>query len=221
MHVGMEEAVANGMPQEALDDRVGERVEIEAARLERRQVGERRAFDPVGGEHLPRGQRPVDLGHAEVRIIRRHCSPSPAMAAASMRRSISSLTDWASVSMASTGRSRRRSARAALDQPRGKEEDRRDRRAKRCSMPGRRILTATSRPSVRLARCTWAIEAAATGGPKIARTGLAAGAPRLAFRSSARASSIAKGGRRSCSVRSSGARLARRYRAASPGTARA
>ena len=70
-------------------------------------VGERRAFDPFGGEHLARGARPFDLAARGNPDRPRHWRAISAIAAASMRRSISSLTDCASVATASTGRNRR------------------------------------------------------------------------------------------------------------------
>src|SRR5947207_3422189 len=87
-------------------------------------------------------------------------SASSEAAAASKRRSISSCTDCASVSTTSTGFSRRkcgwvRSARRASHKNRSRS------RAIARAIPGRNTLTATSAPSVVLAKCNCAIEAAA------------------------------------------------------------
>ena len=76
------------------------------------------------------------------------------------------------------------------------------------SMPGRKTLTATSRnwPSrvIKVAKCTWAIEALATGTrsklAKISSTGF-----RKARSMVATATSLEKGGTRSCSLASSSA----------------
>ena len=123
MHVGMEEAVANGMAQKTLDDRDRRGGRDRGRGLcSAAMIGERRAVDPFGGEHLPRGaaaSRPRARGSPDHRRYSRAIS---FMAAASMRRSISSLTDCASVSTASTGRRRLGRRAHALDQARGEEE---------------------------------------------------------------------------------------------------
>ena len=70
------------------------------------------------------------------------------------------------------------------------------------SMPGLSTLTATSRPSFSTAKCTWAIEALATGAAsKLAKT-LSIGRPN-ARSTVSRATSAGKGGTRSCSLASS------------------
>ena len=69
MHVGMEEAVAQGMPQKALDHRAGEAPEIESLCFECGAIGERRRFDPFEREHVASGAVPVNRGHAEIRVV--------------------------------------------------------------------------------------------------------------------------------------------------------
>ena len=71
VHVGMEEAVADGVAEEALDHRIAERHEVEALLLEAVDRGDGRTVDPLGGEHVPRRALPVDLGHAEAGIVPR------------------------------------------------------------------------------------------------------------------------------------------------------
>ena len=69
-------------------------------------------------------------------------------------------------------------------------------------MPGRSTLTATSRPSFSTAKCTWAIEALATGAAsKLVKT-LSIGRPK-ARSTVSRATASGKGGTRSCSLASS------------------
>ena len=92
-------------------------------------------------------------------------------AAASIRKSISSFTLSQSVRTPSTGRKRladgiRVSTRWATNIKVDNSV------VSFCSMPGRNILTATCFPSLSLALCTCAIEAAATGGPKSSNSSL-------------------------------------------------
>ena len=89
-------------------------------------------------------------------------------AAASSRKSISTVTERRKVSTTSTSRSRRASAERSSAWRATKLKARRS-AWKRCSTPGRSTLTATARgPSAvaTSARCTCAIEAAATAGPE-------------------------------------------------------
>ena len=68
MHVGVEEAIAQRVPQEALEHSVAERRQIEAAGLERGAVIEWRAVDPFQRQYLTRGAVPVHRRHAEVQV---------------------------------------------------------------------------------------------------------------------------------------------------------
>ena len=70
------------------------------------------------------------------------------------------------------------------------------------SMPGRSTLTATSRPSCSTAKCTWAIEAEATGSTSNCANNLSGGAPSAASTQAA-AWADGNGGTRSCSSASS------------------
>ena len=72
------------------------------------------------------------------------------------------------------------------------------------SMPGRSTLTATSRPSFRIAKCTCAIDALATGAASKLAKIAPSGWPN-AFSTIARATSSGNGGTRSCSRASSSA----------------
>ncbi|CAM5218935.1 hypothetical protein BTHI11S_00858 [Bosea thiooxidans] len=116
-------------------------------------------------------------------------------AAASSRRSISIATERARVSTTPVKRRRRASAERASAVSAPKRIAARS-RLKRSRMPGRRILTATSRPSFSRARWTWAIEAAATG--SLNSTKIASSFSSCAASTMARASAIEKAGIRSC-----------------------
>ena len=64
MHVGVKEAVADGVAQEGLDDRAPERRPVEARGLDGREIVEADAVDPGGGQHVAGGQIPFGLRHA-------------------------------------------------------------------------------------------------------------------------------------------------------------
>ena len=69
MHIGMEKAVAQRMPQEGLDQRVGEHVEIMAGCLQPLDIGHLDAVDPLHGDDVAAGALPIDFGDAEARIL--------------------------------------------------------------------------------------------------------------------------------------------------------
>ncbi len=69
MHVGVEEAVAQRVAQEALDHVAAKRRQVEALGRKRGVVVERRAVDPFEREHFARGAVPVDAGHAKVGVL--------------------------------------------------------------------------------------------------------------------------------------------------------
>ena len=133
------------------------------------------------------------------------------------------VTERASVSTTSTRRSRRASGRQSLGRAARRRTCRRDRAAKRRSMPGRSTLTATSRSPVGVAharRCTCAIEAAATGSPKSTKNSR----QRPPERRLDRAAGLGARERRACGPAAARARAPprrRRCRAASRGTGRA
>ena len=167
MHVGVEEAVAQRVAQEGLDHRAGEVLEVEALGFELGAVVQRRAVDPVERQHVLGGAVPVHRRHAEVRD-RPWCSP-PSRTARRLRAAgpSRSQTERRSVATVSIRRSRRASADSASARRAANVKASRSTR-KRCSMSGRSTLTATGlRPSgvSTSARCTCAIEAAATAGP--------------------------------------------------------
>ena len=143
-------------------------------------------------------------------------------AAASSRRSISIATERRSVSTTSIMRSRRASAERLSAWRAAKVKASRSTR-KRRSTPGRSTFTATGlRPSgvATSARCTCAIEAAATGGPNDAKASL----QRLAERGRDRALRPRPAGTApSCpaAIRDRAPARRRPRRAASPGTGRA
>ena len=69
MHVGVEEAVAQRVAQEGLDDRAAELLEHEALGGELGAVVQRRRLDPFERQHVARGQVPVHCRHAEFQIL--------------------------------------------------------------------------------------------------------------------------------------------------------
>ncbi len=168
MHIGMEEVVAQRMPQEGLDQRVGEHIEVMAGPPSALDIGHLDAVDPLHGDDVAAGALPIDFGDPEAGILLgvfRYFES----AAASRRRSISTLVVCSNVRVTSTGLRRRldgikRSCRwatryiALISLP------------KRCRTPGRTTLTATRlRPCAcrTSAGCTCAIEAAAIGSSKL------------------------------------------------------
>ncbi len=68
VHVGMEEAVAQRLLDEAAHDGLGDAPGIVTCRLERFDVAHWYAVDPFAGQDAPRGAVPVDHGHAEIGI---------------------------------------------------------------------------------------------------------------------------------------------------------
>ena len=108
MHVGVEEAVAHGVAQEGLQHLAADRLEIIALGRDALDVRQRNAVDPFERQHLASRAVPVDAGHANLRIVGDIVANSEA-AAASRRKSVSSLTVRASVSTTSIMRSRRAS----------------------------------------------------------------------------------------------------------------
>ena len=71
MHVGMEEAIAERMAEERLDQAAGERRQVVAGCAERGEIGKLDAVDPFEREHVARRQLPLDLRHAEPLVRRR------------------------------------------------------------------------------------------------------------------------------------------------------
>ena len=170
MHVGVEEAVAQRVAQEILDHGAAERRQVEALGCERGVVVERRAVDPFQRQHLARGAVPVDRSARGSPCPRAYSPPSRrARRPPGGNPFRSSPSGPASPpprpGAAAALRARKLSALRAAK----KKASRSD--LKRRSTPGRRIFTATGlrAPSFSTsARCTCAIEAAATAGPKLA-----------------------------------------------------
>ncbi len=168
MHVGVEEAVAQRMAQEALDHRAAERRQVEARGGERRAVVQRRAVDPFERQHVAARcgpSRPRARGSRHRRVVFSAISES---AAASSRRSISIATERrqrvdhldAAAAAAPPAEAPRRCGRRSRKLSRSRGETRARRRAAGSSP---RPLAAP-RGVATSARCTCAIEAAATGG---------------------------------------------------------
>ena len=117
MHVGMKEAIAQRLRQEAADHEIGDALGIVTCRDNRGRIAQGRAVDPFAGQHTIGSAAPVDVRHAEIRIAARALFELRC-AAASMRRSSSSATETARVSTIAIGRRRlasgmNRSARRA------------------------------------------------------------------------------------------------------------
>ena len=69
MHVGMEEAVAQRMPEKRLNEVAGNRLEVVASGGKASQIVHLDAVDPLHGDHIAAGPLPVDRGHAEAWIV--------------------------------------------------------------------------------------------------------------------------------------------------------
>ena len=172
MHVGVEEAVAQRMAQEGLDHRAREVLEIVALGFEPGAVGERRRLDPFEREHVARGAVPVHRGHAEIGIVpgvlrhlreRGRLEPQIHLDRDRARERLRPPRPAAAAALPPTIASALRAAKVKASRS----------TLKRCSMPGRSTFTATGRRSpsaTTSARCTCAIEAAATGGPNDANS---------------------------------------------------
>ena len=223
MHVGMKEAVADGMPQKdsGSDDRASARRSSPAAPERRR--------DPTSGvpsiHSLVSTRRAVrghsTCGNAEARIFGDVARPSPAIAAASMRRSISISTDCASVAdridRPQAPRCGAAAARPAA--PRRRSFEIAWRNAARS--PGRRIFTATRGRRRRASRDAPGRSRRPPPADRIPRT-----APRLGAETapSIIGPRLVHAERRQAVLQAAQIRRRaprRRYRAASPGTARA
>ena len=160
MHVGVEEAVAQGVAQEGLDQLAPERgrIEAELPSAPGSLSGVPSIHSIVRTSRVVRSQ---SIFGARKSGIVGEVLAEFAAAAASSRKSISMRTERASVSTTSTGAAVAVAARTAR-RARG-EEHVGEVALKRRSTPGRSSLTATSRsPSASRtrARCTCAIEAA-------------------------------------------------------------
>ena len=143
MHVGVEEAVAQRVAQERLDQRPAELGRVEAEFGEARGIAERRPVDPFHRQRFAGRAVPIDLRRAEPGIV------GEVLGELGSRRRFEAevhldRTLRASVSTTSTRRSRRSlgSKRSALRAAKNMSERS---RAKRRSTPGRNSLTATSR----------------------------------------------------------------------------
>ena len=167
MHVGVEEAVAQRVAQEGLDHRARQLLEIEALRLRAaaRSV-QRNAVDPFERQHVRAVRSQSTAGTRKSGSP--WCSP-PSRTARRLRAAGPSRCAPSGAALSAT-----RSAAAAAPRPRTLSALRAAKMkasrstAKRRSMPGRSTFTATGfGPSAMTtsARCTCAIEAAATAGP--------------------------------------------------------
>ena len=115
VHVGVEEAVAQGVAQERLDQRARQRWRIEPE-FGRDAPGSASgdAVDPLHRHHFARRAVPVDRRRAKVGIVAARFSTNSDAAAASSRKSISIRTERASVSTTWARRKRRSSRLEAL-----------------------------------------------------------------------------------------------------------
>ena len=178
MHVGMEKAVAQRLGEEAAHQSQRDFLGIMARGAQRVGVADGRAVDPFAGQHARRGAGPVHMRHAEFRVAagalvkfgsrrrfhaqiqlqrhRRRQRLAPARSSAAAAPRPKSVRPCAANS-ASASRSR---ANIVLDA--GPQHLHRRRPA----------------PSLVVARCTWAMEAAATGAPKLENR-LSTGLPKL------------------------------------------
>src|SRR3546814_3164400 len=72
MHVGVEEACRDRLPQESMDERARERRQIVARVDQRLAVGQLDAVDPFERQHAPRGALPIDRGDVILRLGLHH-----------------------------------------------------------------------------------------------------------------------------------------------------
>ena len=166
MHVGVEEAVAHGVLQESAHDREAERPAVEAGGVDPRDVGDGDAVDPLHGQHATRRALPVDLGHAEVGVVLDvlgHLGDGGGLEPQVHfdLGGVAQVVDDGDRLQAPRGRVK------AFDLARG-EVVAVEVAAEALLDAGAKDLTATVRrplPSSTTALCTWAMEAAATGGP--------------------------------------------------------
>ena len=160
-----EEAVAQRVAQEGLDHRAAELLEDRSPWPRARRGRQRRRLDPF--ERRARRARGRSQSTAGTRNrISRVFSAISESAAASSRRSISIATARRSVSTTSTSRSR--APRRRISRPcRRRSRTTRDRREAALDALGRSTSRRPRRPppAAISARCTCAIDAAATGGP--------------------------------------------------------
>ena len=167
MHVGVEEAVAQGVAQERLDELAAERADVEALRRQPLGIAERRAVDPFHRQHFARGAVPVDRRRAKIGVVlevlaifggRGGLQAKIHLHAHRARQRLDDLHRPQPLARPGTG-ARRAGRRRTC---------RRDRARSRRSTPGRSTFTATIALAVAVAhraRWTCAIEAAATGSP--------------------------------------------------------
>ena len=172
VQVGVEDAVVQGLGQEGADQVVGQRRPVEARLRQRGGIGERRAVRPLQGQH-PLADAVPD--HRRARACSRR-GPSP-RAARRRRRPRSAGRAPAPAPAPPSRRRRRGSSRRAggdqaLGQPRGQcaAPRRRPRRAARS--PAAAPSPPPARPSISVAGCAWASEAAAIGSSKLAEQAL-------------------------------------------------
>ena len=69
MHVGVEIAVADGVPKKTLQDLAGQLPAIETRRIEGCEIPDGNTIDPVRGEHGVCGMVPADRRRAEPRVL--------------------------------------------------------------------------------------------------------------------------------------------------------
>ena len=163
------------------------------------EVGHGDALDPAQRHHPPRGQRTI---RSRARRSLRPCRCSrgirrrPSLRCAGLAPARRRLRNARSPRAGATAATR---ARERLDhQAMNRRRSMSLRKAR--SMPGRRILTATARPSWAIrALCTCAMEAAATGSEKLGKTASRPVSP-ISCATTRRASARGKGGSLSCST---------------------
>ncbi|MND62325.1 hypothetical protein D3C80_536070 [compost metagenome] len=69
MHVGVEEAIAQRMPQEGLDQRIGELVQVVAGGLQALDIRHLDTVNPFHGDDIATGALPIHLRNTETRIV--------------------------------------------------------------------------------------------------------------------------------------------------------
>ena len=69
MHVGVKQAVAQGVAQERLDQAAPELRRIETCACQPVRIGQGQAVDPFEGQHFARRAVPIDCRHAKIGIV--------------------------------------------------------------------------------------------------------------------------------------------------------
>ncbi len=176
MRIGVEEAVHRQLLDERAECVAGDLVAVEAGRLDRLDVADLDALDELLGD---------DLGGREVGVDGRHVHAGQGLHVLGEAQGVVGLAAIVEL-LEDAGRELLEHAddverpyrlRAARRRRAPRSAGCRGRRGSRCVICGRCTLTATCVPSCSVARCTWAVEAAANGSGSNVAYSSSGGAP--------------------------------------------